>query len=449
MSFSLTLAVHFYGTMVAGLFCVAMALGFFFRFFRKKYFWPIVGTCFLSVAIAVAPMAAAYAMGTPLQGSLDWGMSVMSGDSGETEETESGEEPAADRGSAETDSEEEPARTDSVQTDSVQTDSVQTDSVQTETGVKTKALEMIRDCIEENVVTYDNSYFVDSIFFSIALCFLLAAVYLVLREADQAGRLLTVGIFMIFMSVMLSAGAFGLPALMDPNRASIYFSYMLPVLWGSVLDGILVLPGRLLHRPRIYRGVALVLTAATVVCLVRADMVKRPLQIGALETNDAVTCLTNILRDHDDWTFTICSANDEYRMAEDYGYHYEIITFLRQMENIGRFAGITIPTKYTYFFVEKVPVDYTVSYENSGQAISEEGASRDLPYTSGLEPYEGESRWIVMSRMYYWAEAFMEMYPENMTVYYESDTFICYQLTQNVDHLFELGIDYGYNNLYQ
>jgi hypothetical protein len=223
---------------------------------------------------------------------------------------------------------------------------------------------------------------------------------------------------------------------------------MLPVLWGFVLDGILVLPGRLLHRPQLYRFAALVLSAASVVCLVRMDLVKSPLEREALEMNDSITCLANILQDRDDFTWTICSANDEYRMAEDYGYHYETITFLREMEDIGRFAGITIPTKYTYFFVEKVPVDYSASYENSGQSISEEGALRDLPGGSGIEPYEGENRWIVMSRMYYWAETFMEMYPENMTVYYESDTFICYQLTQNIDRLFELGIDYGYNNVY-
>jgi hypothetical protein len=304
-------------------------------------------------------------------------------------------------------------------------------------------------------MVYDYIFLNDSIIFlvfafgGIALCIVFAVLYFLLHEFDQAGQLLTVGIFMIFMNVLLAAGKLGLPRLMDSSRASIYYAYMLPVLWCVSLDGVLSLPGRLLHRPVIGQALSLAALVLAVVFCVRNDMVRTPIVQEALETNEAVTCLTNIIRDHDDWTWTICSANDELRMGEDYGYHYETITFLRAIENIGRYAGVKIPTKYTYFFVEKKPLDYSTHYANSGQYISEDGAAMDLPTASGLTPYKGENRWIVMSRMYYWCETFMEMYPENMTVYYEDDDFICYQLVQNPDHLFELGIDYGYNNFYQ
>lgn len=97
MAFSLTLAIHFYGTMIAGICCVAIALGFFFRFLRWRYFKKIMLTGIISVFIAVLPMGIAFATGTPLQGSLGWGLSVISGgqsgndDSSDEEETSSAE----------------------------------------------------------------------------------------------------------------------------------------------------------------------------------------------------------------------------------------------------------------------------------------------------------------------------------------------------------------------
>ena len=59
--------------------------------------------------------------------------------------------------------------------------------------------------------------------------------------------------------------------------------------------------------------------------------------------------------------------------------------------------------------------------------------------------YEGEGRWILMSRMYYWAQAFKERYPNDMKVYYESEDFVCYVMPQNMYHQYNFAIDYGYN----
>ena len=59
--------------------------------------------------------------------------------------------------------------------------------------------------------------------------------------------------------------------------------------------------------------------------------------------------------------------------------------------------------------------------------------------------YQGEGRWIVMSRMYYWAQAFIELYPNEMKVYYEDNKFICYKIEQNMYHQYNFAIDYRYN----
>ena len=110
---------------------------------------------------------------------------------------------------------------------------------------------------------------------------------------------------------------------------------------------------------------------------------------------------------------------------------------------------LTIPTPKIYFFIEKIPIDYGIEekYEGSGRRVSDEGARQKLPTDSGLGIYKGASRYTVMSRMYYWAQEFRKLYPNEMSVYYETENFVCYEVTQNVYRLFDLSIDYGYNSL--
>ena len=65
--------------------------------------------------------------------------------------------------------------------------------------------------------------------------------------------------------------------------------------------------------------------------------------------------------------------------------------------------------------------------------------------SQGLSCYQGENRWIVMSRAYAWANRFMELYPNEVSVYWESDEFVCYKIVQNPYRLFNFAIDYDYN----
>ena len=53
-------------------------------------------------------------------------------------------------------------------------------------------------------------------------------------------------------------------------------------------------------------------------------------------SNGALTCLSNIIKENEDKTWTIVSANDETQMGLDHGWHYETITFLRNMEYMNK-----------------------------------------------------------------------------------------------------------------
>ena len=79
------------------------------------------------------------------------------------------------------------------------------------------------------------------------------------------------------------------------------------------------------------------------------------------------------------------------------------------------------------------------------RAVSVEGAQMPLPKLKGLESYIGEERWVIMSRMYYWAQEFLRLYPNEMEVYYETENFVCYRIRQNGYCPYNFAIDYGYN----
>lgn len=452
MSFGLTLAVHFYDTMIAGLFCVGVAIGYFFRLFRRKYFGRVMLAGIISVVLAVLPMGIAFAGGTPLQGSLGWGMSVISG----KEEGDSVEE------------EEKIEYIDGVTADAVTADAVTADAVLSEAtpaGVVTseaiatgsvpiqgKIVKVAKrignylwQSVSHNVVSNAENEILQAVFLTILISGALGLVLLLTKAREYGAKMLSVFTCITLIFAVLISGELGLPRLMDPNRCSIYLAYLLPITIAFAVDGIIFILCGWMKRDRILNIVSLLVLGLVGACMVQMNHIKEPSELTGLESNAAVTTLTNIREERDDFTFTICSANDELRMVEDYGYHVETVTFLRSMENSGWKRIYTIPSEYIYFFIEKRPLDYTVAYEGSGQLVSKEGAAKPMPWGSGISIYQGENRWVMMSKMYYWAEAFKELYPNEMKVYYESDDFICYELKQNTYSLYDLSIDYGFN----
>lgn len=468
MAFSLTLAIHFYGTMIAGLCCIGIAMGFCFRFVKKEYFCRIMVTGILSVALAVLPMAIAFAGGTPLQGSLGWGMSVINGtqnntsdtantssdnkvkvtgEDGKTVEIDVSKLPSAKKGETTVVvKQKKPSLGDRMRTvaDKIK---VISDKIKTIPNKIPKAVRTMSIRIRNIVVPVDWQKMGTAVMTAYAGLLLLGLVFCAFRKTEYGAALMSVGFCMLILTVLLCAGPFGLPTLMDAARCSIYYAYLLPVAGVVLADGILCF----MTMPRIFRNgknvLSLGISVVLLIVLLQKDLVKNPEFSSGYVTNGAITCLTNIIRENEDETWTIVSANDETQMGLDHGWHYETITFLRQLEKIDEDTKILIPTKNIYFFIEKIPLDYSVSYAGSGQSISKKGASQTLPNVGGIGMYQGEKRWIVMSRMYYWVQAFMKKYPNEMKVYYEDDQFICYRIPQNMYHQYNFAIDYGYNQV--
>ncbi len=458
IAFSLTLAIHFYGTMIAGLCCIGIAVGYVFRFLNKEYFRRIMMTGIISVFLAVLPMAIAFAGGTPLQGSLGWGLSVINGGNSDNEEEENTvtqdmtiEEIAANlQGASES---KENTGTASVQ--SGKNTPTVTEAPKPSLGEKVGEIpgkikdtwNMMAQRLREFIINSPEKWCAYAVLSGIGVLILMGLFFIILRKITYGEMLMSAGFCMGILTLLLCAGDLGLPMLMDGARCSIYYVYLLVAALTVLGDGILYLvcmPGTL----KIFRNaVSFVLTVAMVAGMFQQGLIKKSSFDSEFVSNGVLTCLTNIIHENEDKTWTIVSANDETQMGLDHGWHYETISFLHKMENMDKDTKLIIPTKNVYFFIEKIPLDYTVTYSGTGQSISKKGASQNLPNVGGISMYQGEGRWILMSRMYYWAQAFMEKYPNDMKVYYESEDFICYVMPQNMYHQYNFAIDYGYNQV--
>ena len=469
ISFGMTLSAHFYDTMIAGLLCVGVAVGYFFRLFRPKYFGKVMLTGILSILIAIFPMLVAFALGTPLQGSLGWGMKVISGEN--SQEVIQTKPKDKDAGNADTTGGIEGAGGISGQsTDGSASGTQQPDTAADGMGAAAQAAdgmgaaaqtapvhqkslpEKIISKLESAVSAFweamriyiiTDSYplFQKMLVGSVALLAVMSLLFFLLRQTDYAARFLSVSAGLVALSILQASSRLGLPTLMDAIRTCIFYAYVLVAAWSLCVDGILQLLCGWFKKKWILHTASLAVLAAVAVCCDQEGLIRTPPVRESLQTNDAIICLTNILHDNEDFTWTICSANDELRMGEDYGYHHEVHTFLKDLERKGRTHSITIPTAKVYFFIEKVPIMYGRAYRGDETEISEVFAKEPLPTSAGITMYQGVNRLIEMSKLYEWAQKFADLYPNDVKVYYESDNFVCYCVEQDLYRPFNFDID--------
>ena len=213
MSFSLTLAVHFYDTMIAGLFCVAVAVGYIFRIFRKKYVWNILVAGLLSLFVAVLPMGIAVATGTPLQGSLGWGLNVMNGtdQSGEEMELEGEMEPG---GEIETEEEIEPGNTENFGGIVGGNESIggtlgtefyegSTEFVQVESqkSLSDRLAEVV-DTVSDKCFTAEYQELGLYLMIGIVLLFVMGIVFWIIRQEFYGSVLVSIAVYMVLMTIL-------------------------------------------------------------------------------------------------------------------------------------------------------------------------------------------------------------------------------------------------------
>lgn len=424
LSLQMTMSAHFYNTIIVAFFCAGGIIGYGFRVFRKRYFLKIAASAVLAAVIAFLPMGISLATGNHFEGSIRWATNMIK-NSPEEEKEENKKKASAEEKEV-----------------TVQDEKERSSLKELVFGEKNS----IRSFMALYMFNsgYGRLAFVSIVF--VILLLLLSLAFMLFKKFDYGARGITVAVGTWLLMLLMGCEVTGFPTLMDHERTSAYLTYAVIVCMSMLADRVgYILFGGLKRATFLLSRLSFGTVLIICIFYIYVFSVKSVWAPDTFETNEAVTCLTNIIHDNKDHKWTICSANDELRMADEHGYHYEVIDFLDEMQGGGNRADIYIPTEKVYFFIEKTPLDYGISYDKSGQKISAAGAAQPLPVKNGLEPYKGENRWIVMSKMYEWAKKFKRMYPNEMKVYYETNDFICYYVEQNTYSLYNFAIDYSYN----
>ena len=454
MSFSLTMASHFYDTIIAGILCIGVAVGYGYWIWRKEYFFRIMLAGILSILMAFLPMAAAFLTGKELQGSMYWAMNVIGLRDytvlifrviciGVVAVTVGGMVfviRGVKSGKISLENKEVPKHF-----------LITKLILQICNLAPLAAIVLVGWKYRETILwgCQHNSFALPQMNLILygmgaALCVGMVLRYLV--EPMQGSGMFAILVAEIILGLILVSGSLGWPMLMEPYRASIYLAYLIPAVVVMTLDGAvnIFFWARL---PRVQQAMGLILASIVIFYSTKHDWMRGAFGGGHLEMNEAIFCTTNILKENkgQDNTWTIVSANDELRMIEEYGRHTETIEFLEGMEYWNRTKEVLIPTEKVYFYIEKKPLNYANGYAGEIPVVSEEQAENPLPQNSGISAYTGTLRSVTMSRMYYWAQKFRELYPNELRVYYENDRFVCYYIEQNVYRLYNFAINYGYN----
>ena len=473
---AVTLAVHFYTTVLAFVICGVTALVYIRQVFRRGSFLPLAAAVMLAFLVAAAPMAAALAMGYPLQGSLYWAAEYMgfrtdndeTGKTGETAEmAEKGEQAVSEETGGEADRE-----------------VTETTDAQPAPAPKQSLRDILRS---KAYIVYWAGYYAlypgrraklilaATAFAVIVPLFahmILAVHDLRKRRAAPDGKpavtrdaldgVLMIALISITFIIMYCALALGIPQLLEGERICSTQQLLISMLLLFPLDCLMALPARL-FRPGVMKVLAVMVFFGVYASARIGGFFHSYLSFELMRYGSAVETTNHIMDTLPQDNYTIISTTEELYQVIERGYHEELLQFI-QKEKDKRY---TIPTPYLLLYIEKHPIVYAQYHFADGPAwlacknypalfpgtssqcpeilstrITGKAADEKLYYGEKLSDSaaDREGRRILESRAFRWYQEFSAMHPRDCRVIYEDDDFMCCCITQNPGSLYTLGI---------
>ena len=425
---SMTVAGHFYDAIFAVPLCFCLAIPYIPRLFKKGILIKMVLSVVLAAVISLGPMMVGLMMGYRWQGSLDWAVSMM----------ESG-------GSDESDDKSQTAQS------SEDKSSDQKEAEQNKESIVEKSVNSFGWLAKDYT-----DYWGQVVLWCAGISLLMGIGAMIFMKEKMVGRV-AVGLALnmaMFNYVLMYPTYYGLPSLIGSDRAVNYLIYL-----GAPLIGV---PFGLFwnffeKKLRGFRWVGSVAIVTATACLIFFT--------GATFTSSAYFRLTyssvteqyyKIKNTHRKDTWTIVSTVDELSLTRNKGWHYELWEFIFSMEQYEPTRVVQIPTEYVYVVVEKRPLKYADTtylgqpldiYGRISKASAKELLSERTIRTSRKSDYYSKYsiRERIMSKAYFWAEKYMQYFPDQMSVYYEDRDVTIYEIKQNMYALNNFAIDYGYN----
>lgn len=267
----------------------------------------------------------------------------------------------------------------------------------------------------------------------------------------------------IVVPLMLIAGTgcfvmsyFGLPELIDDSRAAMILTPLAAFLFAPPIklieDLLKLIP---VKNKKAIETFTLLLAGCGLGAFYVGGPLKQLETVGCYAvTQEASNKLSyDLIATHPRGTWTVISPVNDLLGIRYYGYHYEIIDLLMEIEDGEK--NIYMPTNDLYVIVEKRSMnaagvyylpDYhkelaEQSYQLYPEYVDLNYYDTGLPWMSPAEAY-ASFRNITMTKLYYWMEEIKKAYPNEVEVYSDDDLCTIYHLRQSADFPLNLAIDY-------
>jgi len=490
MGIAVSFSVHFYATFMAIYACVGVAVIWFGRLLHWRRFVPTAASAILAVLFATVPMGIAFAEGIPFQGSIYWALGVMEGkydQSGSTEvvnRPEATEPPAALEDENSLPGETTPGSAQAAAQPAAQSTPQASPQPTPQSAPQLSLREKIQkklDALSERIAWgvqlmawrkelyygIDGMILLDCYAVCLGAWLLWRGLGWIIKKTAHV-RSFPMGLFdgyatmavicTVFL-VMISSEAFGLPPLVAGSRLLAVKNVFLLSVFAIPLD----LLGTLLASSSCCAGLMQCMGAAGAVAglalIVASGQYHSYLYYEASRFPAAAEVSNLIIETAPKDQFTVVSTTDEIYQINLYGYHEEYQTFLKNYKEDGYY----LPTPYVFFYVEKHPLQYghihyldgpewlalcryqdyvlgSVGEERLTGEISDDKADREIVIKgtkTSLGYTELFNRETVESAAARYMRILQSQYPNNISVFYEDEDFVCYCLKQNPDRLIE------------
>lgn len=427
LSASLIVSFHFFTAIFAIVLCGGLGLTYLRRIWKEKLLRPLFKCLLLIICISCLPFLVGKLEGKFWQGSMSWALSVMHTENKEEVQEEENEEEEL------------------------------TAEVQTEEVEKKSVKEILYQFFE---LLASDSYSAIEAFWGYVFWagMLLSALYFLIGRKKwkdwRCRQLFAIWLMLLFCVILIGYWILGLPRLMKEERVRMFIGYLGPVLCAIPLEAVAVYFGK--WGKRISEPAGILLAGACFYATYGLGNI--PTQsYFYLETSTAAEACVKIVKEYENNTWTVVSPVEELYFVKGQGYHYELWEFITAMERYETGSYLEIPTKYVFFLLEKEPIPYNetryfgeeyedapVDLADAKQVMTAEilGISED----SSMKYYNiYENRRALEAKLAAWIEVYSEMFPDQMTVYMDSEDCIVYRLEQNEYALNNLAVDYGYN----
>lgn len=434
LSVSLVISYHYYTAIAAVILILSIGIAFLFRILKKQYFIPLLFVGIMGTIIAILPTGVCLVKGTPFQESIDWALTVMSGEEWKGSDTEYQDK-----------------LKEALEGVSLENESINDTYMDNEVYENEKTINYSQMSIKEIIEYYYNTILNFGIstmfgyeatilmFLSMAIDFISSILMLLNKKTRVFGY--TYIAFIIVMQIFLTLGAssaLGIPEIIAAGRASTFAQPFIGIIYILSVDFVFRISHvfKNLYYQRFVNGLSLGVCVFSVLIIVEFGWYHDFFDIYLAYYNETEYVIRNIKQNFEKHTYTIVSTTDEYYNVVDHGRHTQLSKLVNMIDK--NEENFHFNTEYVFFFIEKKILQ---DYNYGSVMVNPYYARKDFVYIGDSQDYYFQ-RAVIESKAYYWAKEFQEIYPRNFKIYFEDDIYIVYMLEQNTYYPYNLQIDF-------